>query len=206
MVRLERGGAEFLIAARDRLIEITGEDLYSPALYPGSTRVWRRAGFVEHAELIVMERSLGAVPAAPGAGHHVNVDVVPEWEAILEIDRAAFDGFWGMGRLGLEEALLTNPTTTLLVVSSNESTDGYAIVGSQWGVAYLHRIAVRPERTGQGVGRALVDSAMTWGSAHGAKSMVLNVRGDNRQALGLYHKSGFTNTGTRLQILRHPAC
>jgi ribosomal protein S18 acetylase RimI-like enzyme len=205
MVRLERGGAEFLIAARDQLIEITGRDIYSPALYPGSTRVWKRAGFDRHAELTVMERPLGEVPGGNEARLRVSVEPAPEWEGILEVDRAAFEGFWGMGRLGLEEALQTNPATTLLIVSGDGQPDGYAIVGSQWGVAYLHRIAVRPERAGQGLGRALVESAIEWGSAHGAKSMVLNVRDDNRQALSLYRRSGFTDTGTRLQILRHPA-
>ena len=128
----------------------------------------------------------------------------PEWEAILEVDRAAFQGFWGMSRLGLEEAHRTNLQTILLTASTREAPEGFAIVGSQWGVAYLHRIAVLPERSGRGLGMSLLDAAVRWGAASGARSMVLNVREDNRRARALYERSGFTKTATNLQILRHP--
>lgn len=202
MVRLDRGGTEFLIAVRNELANLTGEGVYSPALFPGSTRVWRRAGFDDYSALMVMERSLAHV-ATSSATYEVKAPE-PDWDAILSVDRASFEGFWGMNRLGLQEAHQTNPSTTLLVVSGNEAPEGFAIVGSQWGVAYLHRIAVVPERSGQGLGAALLDSAMRWGAAHGARSMVLNVRSDNRRAISLYEKAGFTDTGTSLQILRHP--
>lgn len=204
LVRLDRGGTEFLIGVRDELVGITGEDVYSPALYPGSTRVWRRAGFEEYATLAVMERSLARLPAEKTV-REVRAVAEPDWDGILDVDRAAFDGFWGMSRLGLEEAHETNHTTTLLTVSTDEAPEGFAIVGSQWGVAYLHRIAVHPERTGLGLGGALLERSMRWGAASGARTMVLNVRGDNRRAQALYEKSGFTNTGTSLQVLRHSA-
>lgn len=204
LVRLDRGGIEFLIGVRDELVAITGSDVYSPALYPGSTRAWRRAGFEEYARLVVMERSLADLPSRKER-HQVIAVEDPDWDAILDIDRAAFEGFWGMSRLGLEEAYETNPATTLLTASVDEAPRGFAIVGSQWGVAYLHRIAVHPERTGQGLGAALLDVAMQWGAANGARSMVLNVRGDNLRAQELYERSGFTSTPTNLQVLRHAA-
>jgi ribosomal protein S18 acetylase RimI-like enzyme len=202
MVRLERGGVEFLIAVSKELADRTGEAIYSPALFPGSTRVWRRAGFEDHSELAVMERTLGNIPA-DGLAHLVESWAEPDWEAVLAIDRAAFEGFWGMSRLGLEEAHQTNRDTVLLTVKSNGPPEGFAIVGSQWGIAYLHRIAVLPARSGQGVGSALLTAAMRWGAANGARSMVLNVRRDNKRAQALYRKTGFTKTGTSLQVLRH---
>lgn len=202
MVRLERGGAEFLIAVRNELADLTGEAVYSPALFPGSTRVWRRSGFGDYSELTVMERSLTHI-SSTGTGHAVQTSVEPDWDPILEVDRAAFAGFWGMSRLGLEEAYVTNRETTLLTVSTVGEPEGFAIVGSQWGIAYLHRIAVLPERSGQGFGRSLLSAAMKWGAASGARSMVLNVRADNLRAQALYRRSGFTSTGTNLQILRY---
>lgn len=203
LVRLDRGGTEFLIGVRDELVGITGDDVYSPALYPGSTRVWRRAGFEEYARLAVMERSLASLPDRETRGV-VTVEN-PDWDMILDIDRAAFEGFWGMSRLGLEEAHETNPATVLLTVSTNQDPEGFAIVGSQWGVAYLHRIAVHPSRAGHGLGGALLETALRWGATNGARSMVLNVRSDNRRAQELYERSGFTTTGTNLLVLRH-AC
>lgn len=204
LVRLDRGGTEFLIGVRDELIGITGNDVFSPALYPGSTRVWRRAGFEDYARLVVMERSLARLPS-PRGRHDVVAVEEPDWNEILDIDRAAFEGFWGMSRLGLEEAHDTNPATALLTASTNDTPEGFAIVGSQWSVAYLHRIAVHPSRAGQGLGASLLDVAMRWGAANGARSMVLNVRGDNHRAQELYERSGFTTTGTNLHVLRH-AC
>lgn len=203
MVRLDRGGAEFLISVSAELAEITGEAIYSPALFPGATRVWRRAGFGDFLELTVMERSLAHI-SSTDSPHVVEVGHQPDWKPILEIDRAAFEGFWGMSRLGLEEAHQTNQETILLTASTREAPEGFAIVGSQWGVAYLHRIAVLPERSGCGLGASLLDAALRWGAAGGARSMVLNVRDGNRRAQALYERSGFTKTGTNLQILRHP--
>jgi ribosomal protein S18 acetylase RimI-like enzyme len=203
MVRLDRGGAEFLTTVRAELAELTGEAIYSPALFPGSTRVWRRAGFGDYSELTVMERSLPHV-SSTASPHVVEAGDEPDWETILQIDRAAFEGFWGMSRLGLEEAHQTNQETILLTASTGEAPEGFAIVGSQWGLAYLHRIAVLPERSGLGLGASLLDAALRWGAARGARSMVLNVRDDNRRARALYERSGFTKTGTNLQILRHP--
>lgn len=201
MVRLERGGTEFLIAVREELFDMEPGDAYSPALYPTSTRVWRRAGFAEHAALAVMERPLSPVPD-PGP-HPVTVDVEPDWDVVVDIDRAAFEGFWGMSRLGLQEAHATNRATTLITVSTGNGPVGYAIVGTQWGVAYLHRIAVYPEHSGEGLGVSLLSGAMRWGAANGGRSMVLNVRADNRRARSLYERSGFHDTGTDLRVLRH---
>lgn len=201
MVRLDRGGTEFLVSVCDELSDIGEGDVYSPALYPTSTRVWRRAGFTEHAALTVMEKSLSPLP---GHGRHpISVDVEPDWDVVVDIDRAAFEGFWGMSRLGLQEAHETNRTTTLITVSTGDGPAGYAIVGTQWGVAYLHRIAVYPEHSGEGLGGSLLAGAMRWGAANGGRSMVLNVRSDNRRARSLYEKSGFRETGTDLQVLRH---
>lgn len=202
MLRLERGGSDFLDEVSARLHELA-PTVYSPALYPGSTRVWRRGGYRLHAELEVMERPL--TPSAHTG--HADVPVTEgangDWEGVLDVDRAAFDGFWGMSRLGLEEAYGTNRANVLLVTPDTTGIAGYALVGAQWGVAYLHRIAVHPDRAGRGVGSALLEASMAWGRRHGGRSMVLNVRSDNPAARRLYEKHGFSGAGTHLQVLRH---
>jgi len=201
MVRLERGGAEFLVAVGRRLFEMGAGAVFSPALYPGSTRVWRKSGFDDYARLDVMERSLDRAPTRdrPVA---VEIDDSPEWNEVVELDRVAFEGFWGMSRLGLEEAHGTNRDTALMVTRNDHGLTGYCIVGSQWGTVYLHRIAVQPEHGGQGIGAALVGAAVAWGVSSGGKSMVLNVRPENQRAKRLYGRFGFTHTGTALEVLR----
>ena len=201
MLRLERGGSDFLAAVSERLLEVTSA-IYSPALYPGSTRVWRRGGYRLFAELDVMERSLSPASSPPEKGPPVEEGGNGHWEGVLAIDRAAFDGFWGMSRIGMLEAHGTNRANILLVSRNGDEVTGYALVGGQWGVAYLHRIAVHPDHTGRGIGSALLDTAMAWGRSQGARTMVLNVRTGNDAARRLYEGHGFTETGTRLQVLR----
>lgn len=202
MVRLERGGTEFLIAVTQRLYDLGVDSVYSPALYPGSTRVWKRAGFGDHAVLEVMERSLGIRPPEPNHGD-VGVETDPDWEEVLELDRLAFSGFWGMSRPGLEEAHDTNKSTVLLTTRTARRLSGYCIVGAQWGTVYLHRIAVRPGEAGQGLGAGLVTAAIDWGASTGSQSIVLNVRPENTRAKRLYDRLGFASTRTALEVLRH---
>lgn len=202
MVRLDRGGTEFLIAVVKRLRHLGVEGVYSPALYPGASGVWRRSGFEDYARLDVMERAVDA--STPETNRdHVRQDPDPDWDLVLDVDRSAFEGFWGMSRLGLEEAVDVSRSNAVLVSGSNDSLSGYAIVGSQWGTVYLHRIAVRPEDSGQGVGSALLLAAVAWGRRLGARSIVLNVRPENERAKGFYAHHGFMETGTALEVLRH---
>ena len=201
MLRLERGGAEFLIAVTRELFELGVGGVYSPALYGSASNVWQRAGFVEYARLDVMERPLSAVPGSDETAT-VREDPEPDWEEILEVDRAAFDGFWGMSRLGLSEAHETNRAGTALVTETDGRVSGYAIVGTQWGTIYLHRIAVHPEQAGKGLGASLLRSAISWGAGAGGRSIVLNVRPENERAKSLYRRHGFTDTGTALRVLR----
>lgn len=200
MVRLDRGGTEFLIAVTTRLFELGAQEAFSPALYGASTKVWRRSGFEDHAHLDVMERPLnGEIPQIDTA--LVEDEPDPDWDEILEVDRAAFEGFWGMSRMGLDEAHRTNRSARLLVVRASDQAAGYAIVGVQWGVVYLHRIAVHPAHTGQGLGAALLTASIEWGIRTGARAMVLNVRPDNHRAKRLYGRHGFNDTGTALEVL-----
>lgn len=202
MVRLERGGSDFLSAVSSTLFAFGAKSVYSPALYPGSTRVWTRTGFEDFAALDVMERPL--VAERPPDPKDVRMVQAPDWDEILDIDQESFDGFWGMSRLGLTEAHETNRSTALFVVGQDHRLAGYAIVGAQWGTVYLHRIAVRPDESGHGLGGALLARSINWGVGTGSRTMVLNVRPENSRAKSLYRRLGFTDTGTALRVYRHP--
>lgn len=201
MVRLDRGGTEFLIAVTRELFDLGAKVIYSPALYEGSSAVWRRSGFEEHAGLDIMERGLsGDIPSVDR--DLVRAESDPDWDAVIDVDQVAFEGFWGMSRLGLAEAYQTNRSTSLLVSGPPGHLSGYAIVGSQWGTVYLHRIGVRPDESGRGLGGALLRASIAWGSQTSSRSMVLNVRPENQRAKRLYERHGFVDTGSTLRVLR----
>ena len=202
MLRLDRGGADFLRLVTAHLQGLGAETAYSPALYPSATDVWRRAGFDDFVSLEIMERPLVGMPF-PVDDAKVVIERRPDWEQILEVDRLAFEGFWGMSKLGLREAHMTNKTSAVLVVTEEQGLSGYAIVGMQWATVYLHRIAVRPEEGGRGIGAALLASALDWGTRSGGTSMVLNVRPENSRAKRLYERMGFVPATAAIEVLRH---
>jgi ribosomal-protein-alanine N-acetyltransferase len=198
LLRLDRGGQDFLSAASEDLEELSGGRVYSPALYPSATRIWRKCGYGEAHDLDVMERS---TRSSFQPQRDVAETEDPDWDTIIEIDKAAFEGFWRMSLDGLREAMTSTSRSMMLTLGDTEIV-GYAIVGAQWNVSYLQRIAVHPQHRGNQVGSDLVRHAVSWGQRAAAQTMVLNVRKENTPARRLYSKEGFTETGTALRILR----
>jgi ribosomal protein S18 acetylase RimI-like enzyme len=199
-MRLIRGSHEFLEEASRQLESLDIRDIYSPALYPLATRVWKRAGYEEHTSLSVMERHLGGNITEPP--HPVQPVDIPDWSALARVDRAAFTGFWRMSVAGLAEAMTATPRSALLQVEEAGDIVGYAIVGTQVTVSFLQRVAVLPARSGSGLGTALIRASMLWARGKGARTMVLNVRPENLRAADFYAREGFTHTGAGLHVLR----
>ena len=199
-LRLIRGGADFLVEATGVVGDRGGEPVYSPALYPTSTRVWNRAGYQRIDQLLVLERPLTLSSPEPAVAIRTGE---PDWDGLVDVDRAAFEGFWRMSRTGLEESAAATRHSTVLTVGDTGRVQGYAIVGAQRGVGYLQRIAVEPESGRRGLGTELVRAGLSWARSHGCRSMVLNVRAGALPARGLYEATGFSDTGTRLEIMGH---
>ena len=199
-LRLDRGSQDFLAAASDDVVEMSQASVYSPPLYASSTRIWQKCGYREAFRLIVMERSVTSNRSGPTAV--VVESRKPNWDVIMEIDRHAFQGFWRMSLAGLTEAMSSTARSAILTVGDT-GTVGYAIVGAQWNVSYLQRIAVHPEHSGKNIGSDLVRAALSWAGKTAAQTMVLNVREENVRARSLYSKEGFASTDTALRILRY---
>ncbi|MEU7576709.1 GNAT family N-acetyltransferase [Streptomyces sp. NPDC041068] len=54
---------------------------------------------------------------------------------------------------------------------------------------------VSPAARGQGVGDYLIQAVERWGAERGAKTVRLSVMPDNSNAVALYERNGFTDTG-----------
>ena len=61
--------------------------------------------------------------------------------------------------------------------------------------AFLFSMWVAPSARGCGVGEALVAAVVEWARGAGFARVVLDVADDNRPAIGLYARLGFTPTG-----------
>ncbi|MDX1469708.1 MAG: GNAT family N-acetyltransferase [Acidimicrobiia bacterium] len=198
-VRLIRGSSGFLRDVSERLAELAESDVYSPALLESARRVWVRSGYAPAFDLSVMERSVEAdFEPAP--------DVVPSTEhdidAIAAIDRVAFEPFWRMGAAGLTEALKSTRASATLILKA-DGVAGYAMVGAQWGTAYLQRLAVVPEGWGRGLGTNLIRGALAWAHRHAASKMVLNVKPGNQRAIALYERHGFVQAREVAHVYRY---
>ncbi len=202
-LRLVRGGHDFLEAASKELARLGAAPVHSPALFPSATTVWERAGYTPFRHLIVMERQL----FAPGGltDGRVTIHTDPPWDEMLRLDESAFDGFWRMNRLGLEEAAMVTPKSAVFTFDSEGIPVGFAIVGAEHGFSYLQRLAVHTAARRRGVGTALVEATARWAGSVGSRLMMLNVQPDAQPARALYRGLGFNETGTFLRVMRRDA-
>jgi ribosomal-protein-alanine acetyltransferase len=73
--------------------------------------------------------------------------------------------------------------------------------GAEW---ELENIAVLPEFRRKGVGRELLSTLAAQARTSGAERILLEVRGSNLEALGLYGSEGFELLGKRRGYYRNP--
>ncbi|MBY5986245.1 GNAT family N-acetyltransferase [Halomonas sp. DP5Y7-2] len=124
-------------------------------------------------------------------------------DALESLERRGFSGD-RFNRRQLRYLLTRARAITLLAVPA-EAGDAHGAVppegrllgygtlllrkGSQ--TARLYSLCVAPEARGDGVGRALLLALQQQARASGCSRMSLEVRADNRVALGLYRRAGF---------------
>lgn len=88
---------------------------------------------------------------------------------------------------------------------SGKSVAGF--VAARYGAGELHvnNIGVREGARRQGIGTALLESAVTRGGRMGAQSVFLEVRAGNKSAQSLYLRQGFEIVGRRRNYYHDPA-
>ncbi|MEX0946903.1 MAG: GNAT family N-acetyltransferase [Acidimicrobiia bacterium] len=197
-LRLERGGARFLTLCAELLSE-WNEEVRSPATLPGTSRVWREAGFEESGRLILFEHPLTALRPAE---IEVDENLVTEIAELNRIDRESFPAPWRLGPLGLAESLAATSRAVTHTVSINGRVAGFAVTGTSLAVGYLQRLAVDPAAQRQGVGRALVRASLLWARKRRAVSLLVNTQPDNEPAAALYRNEGFDDVPAGLQLWR----
>lgn len=79
-----------------------------------------------------------------------------------------------------------------IVVSSDDGTPGASLlcVESE-GIVMVYDVITSAKLRGQGFGRRMMASALSWGAENGASHAALQVQGDNGPAIALYLAMGF---------------
>jgi ribosomal-protein-alanine N-acetyltransferase len=123
--------------------------------------------------------------------------------AIAAMERAVFSDPWSA------ESIRETVGMAWIFTAVAEGTDG-AIVGYVFcrevaGESEILNIAVDPAGRRAGVGRVLLDAALTWAEGRGARETFLEVRASNAAAIALYERTGFRAVGRRPGYYQHPA-
>lgn len=90
--------------------------------------------------------------------------------------------------------------TRYFVVAEDEAKNiiGYAGVFAPGGAeADVLTVGVVPEQRGKGVARRLMALVTEWADQQGSTAMMLEVKVDNLEAIGLYESLGYTKLNTR---------
>ena len=85
----------------------------------------------------------------------------------------------------------------LVVRDADGAIVGVATFQAVVDVADLHRVVVRADQRGRGIGARLVLAGIDWAQATGAHRVLLEVEAENAPALALYEGLGFRTVGRR---------
>ncbi len=113
---------------------------------------------------------------------------------ILEIERLSFSESWSSK---LIERELSLPISHTLGAEINGKVVGYVIFWIVRETCELHRIAVHPDFRKRGIGTALMEKFLKTALEKGAEEIVLEVEEENRAALSLYMRFGFSQISIR---------
>jgi ribosomal-protein-alanine N-acetyltransferase len=93
--------------------------------------------------------------------------------------------------------ILALPQSFGLIAQAAGQPLGFLLAQCAAGESEIINLAVAPAARRQGIGRALLTAAMARAREIGAKTMFLEVAGDNAAARALYDRIGFMQVGIR---------
>lgn len=184
-------------AARlDRMVELyllndlTPIFRVTPLVGPGVLAALDAGGWQRSEESRVMAMALPAEQIEEPAGLRVSEAIDEIWIEGL----AALIGATGRNLEALRQLLnLIAPRNAGILVRDHEGeTVGAAMAVNASGIGVYHNVVTRPDRRGQGFGRAAMAGALRWSQSVGAQYGALQVIGDNEAGLGLYTSLGFS--------------
>lgn len=116
-------------------------------------------------------------------------------EDVLAIESASFSRPWT--RTHFEEELASAFSHPTVALAPGGALAGYLCLKQVLDEAEILDVAVKGTFRGMGVGKALVQWAFSFCRERGVKLLFLEVRAGNAEAIGLYRRLGFRESGRR---------
>jgi [ribosomal protein S18]-alanine N-acetyltransferase len=121
---------------------------------------------------------------------------------IVAIEKAAFSDPWSMR--SFREALDHPAVYFACARSIAGEVRGYVVSWFAADQGEIANLAVAPEGWGSGIGRALLNAAVSEARLRGVETVFLEVRDSNQRARRLYQSSGFEEVTRRREYYRRP--
>ena len=192
---------EALEQIRTRLREDGFDAVVTAAVGPSERDMLAADGFHEHESLHLLQHDLADLPPRPARSRGLRRGAKRDLDAILDVDHRTFEAFWQLDADGLREAINATPVSRLRVVR-DPGVIGYAVTGRAGNQGYLQRLAVHPDRQGEGLGIDLVADALHWLRRRQVTTCWVNTQEANDAALALYRRLGFRDAPHQLTVLR----
>ncbi len=161
---------------------ISSQDWFVPLL--------QSAGFSVLQHIIILEHDGRPLPPFE-ANSDITIRPMSEGDlpAVAEVDAEAFIPLWQNSLDALQRALSQAGSAT--VAESKKGIVGYQISTHNPFGGHLARLAVRPGKQRQGIGRALVYDLLRESARQGLRKFTVNTQNDNQASLALYESLGF---------------
>jgi [ribosomal protein S18]-alanine N-acetyltransferase len=148
-------------------------------------------------------RTLDSLILEPGTVQHL--------DAIMRIEESSFSAPWT--RRMFEVELTDNPFARFLTAHIENAAPlherlpvlvGYVCFWIVFEELRMMNLAVAPHVRHRGIGRWLLQQALTMGREQGARRALLEVRVSNQPAVALYERVGFSRSGVRTKYYTNP--
>ena len=147
--------------------------------------------------------------------HHHTLDslilepgTVQHLDAIMRVEESSFSAPWT--RRMFEVELTDNPFARFLTAHIENAAQpphsfvGYVCFWIVFEELRMMNLAVAPHVRHRGIGRWLLQQALTMGREQGARRALLEVRVSNQPAVALYEHVGFSRSGARTKYYTNP--
>jgi ribosomal-protein-alanine N-acetyltransferase len=121
--------------------------------------------------------------------------------AVAAIELASFSQPWS--EKGFSDAIC-NPHAFFWVAENAGQILGYLGMYVSVDEGEITNVAVDESSRGRGIGRALMEAACGYATAHQLMRIILEVRTGNAPAIALYEQCGFERIGTRKDFYELP--
>lgn len=166
-----------------------------------------KTGFLRHEWIISLERHPRPLAEPPVAAAAFRPVQPGDLAALVALDAAIFEPPFQLASGELIELMVTSGHFVVAEAAGQTGPRpllGYACADVLVDTGLIIRLAVHPHAQRQGIGRALLNQALSYCQASGAQRVTINTQESNMASLRLYEQIGFRRIGRRVPLLVRP--